>query len=120
MATGFDDVRAPLLVLRIRSRATVALGDLDMARAAAVELYADEVNRGAQAVAYALKVEAEIALGEYKPAEALEALDKLKRQGVPTGGLFDITYRETRARARASSRAGGRTRPRTRNCPRGR
>jgi tetratricopeptide (TPR) repeat protein len=99
MARHFDDVRAPLLELRIRARATVALGDLDAARAAVEELYADQVNRGAQALAYALKIEAEIALAEEQPAVALEALDKLRQQGIPAGGFFDITCREARARA---------------------
>lgn len=95
----YDDVRSSFSALRIRARVTVALGDLEAARAAVEELYAAQDRWGGFALAFALKTEAEIALAENKPAIALEALDKLKEQGVPSGGLFDITYREARARA---------------------
>jgi tetratricopeptide (TPR) repeat protein len=85
--------------LEIRARAAVALGDIDEARAAVDELQPAQEQRGAAALAKALKVEAQIALAENQPDEALAALDKLGHQGVWPGGFFDITYREDRARA---------------------
>jgi tetratricopeptide (TPR) repeat protein len=99
ITTNYEDPRAAFYALRIRAWATVALGDLGAARAAGKQLRVAEDQWGGLARALSLTSEAEIALAENKPDEALDTLDKIKSQGVGSGGLFDITYREARARA---------------------
>ncbi len=83
----------------LQGSAMVALGDLEGARSAARELYDMENRSGAKARSLALKVEAEIALAENRPEDALDALQEMRRQGVIFGGFYDIGHREATARA---------------------
>jgi tetratricopeptide (TPR) repeat protein len=100
MPDRYDEVRAPWYSLRIRAKATVALGKLEAARTAVEELYGLQEQYGPMARMIALRNEVDIALAESDPTTALEALDKMYEQGVMSGALFDIEYREARARAR--------------------
>jgi len=105
MPARYDDARAPLYSLRVRAQAAVALGELDAARQAVADLYASQERYGQQPKAFALLVEAEIALAEANPVASLEALDKLRDHGLPYGGFFHIDYLVARA---ATHRMAGR------------
>jgi tetratricopeptide (TPR) repeat protein len=116
ITSNFEDPRAAFYALRIRAGATVALGNLGTARVAVTQLQVAQDRWGGIARALALATEAEIALAENKPREALDALDNIELQGVGTGGVLqdngggglpDVTYRELRARAhRMAGRLG--------------
>ncbi|MFQ5512647.1 MAG: protein kinase [Candidatus Krumholzibacteriia bacterium] len=87
------------LRLGLRGSAQVALGDLDGARATSQALHGMERDAGAKARSLALRIDAEIALAEKRPEDALAALGEMKRRGVIFGGLYDIGHRESTARA---------------------
>jgi len=95
----YDDIWAPIYALRLTSMAAAALGDFQVAREAVDGLHTAEEGWGAQARGFALRGKAYLALGEKEPERALAALDSLREQGVPFGGLFDIQCREARATA---------------------
>ncbi|MEE9271161.1 MAG: tetratricopeptide repeat protein, partial [Candidatus Krumholzibacteria bacterium] len=86
-------------VIRARARALVALESLEAARSAVTELLPLEKQYGGLVRFLVRKVTADIALAEGNPKKALASLNEMRRQGVPTGGLHDIEWREAMARA---------------------
>ncbi len=94
-----DNRLAQLYAAQYRARSLVALDSLTAAKRAVEYLYATEPDWGGIVLYDALKVTAEIAIREGRPDDALEALDGMWERGISDGGLFDIEFREARARA---------------------
>ncbi|MFH1843386.1 MAG: protein kinase [bacterium] len=90
---------APITMIRFRAQALAATGALEQAKAAVTELFATETEWGGVARFEALKATAAIALAENHPQAALDALDQLAQHGIIEGGIVDLEYRDTRARA---------------------
>jgi tetratricopeptide (TPR) repeat protein len=86
-------------LIRYSAQALVGLDSLDAARDLARQLYALEPSHGGLVRNRADQISANIANKESDFATALEILDRMKKAGTGGGGLFDITYRETRAEA---------------------
>ena len=97
MPNRYDDTRMPTYSLRIRTRAAIALGDIESARRTNAELYAAKESIGMQAKKLAFMNEGEIALVENDPAKALEALDRLFEQGLGRYGMMIIDCRDAQA-----------------------
>jgi tetratricopeptide (TPR) repeat protein len=83
----------------MRGKALAATGDLQGARAVAKKVLESEFEWGGRARYEALQIEAEVALAEHNADTALDILTTIKQNGVPFGGLLDIRYRSSVARA---------------------
>jgi len=99
LATHPAERLAPLLAVRYRAQALVALDSLAAAREAVQQLHATEPDWGGVARREALWVTAQIALAENEPRTALTILEDVARHGISDGGHVDQIYREARARA---------------------
>jgi tetratricopeptide (TPR) repeat protein/predicted Ser/Thr protein kinase len=83
-----------------RVGALAETGDTQAAKEAVRKYEESAVAEGTGSVsANACRLRAKIALAEHNPKTALELLSKMKTFGIPFGGLFDIDYRTTLARA---------------------